>query len=844
MKKGYCAILLAGAATAPMLTPLAAQAFEAADAEVQMSQHGLEDIVVTAQRRAERSQDVPIMISAFSSEQLDKLNISEAQDLYGTVPSLVVGNQGTSSRDVQSFSIRGQSTGFLALPSVATYFSEVPLVATISLPLQGGPGNFVDLENVQVLSGPQGTLFGRNTTGGAVLLTPKRPTNELEGYIQGSTGSYDLKNIEGAINLPIVDDKLMVRVTGAYYDRRGFTKDLVWNKWRDDQHWYMGRVGIQLNPTETISNNLTVFGSRTRNNGAGYIHKGFNYSAQAIAPCVANGYCSAYENQTEIANKIGPRQTRLSHDVYTNIDSFGAVNSTDIELGDNLTLRNIVSYQNIKVDYAGDTDGTPLQFYQLAQNAKFPDFAIDGLTYNVGDVGPIQIAPNGFLNGGKTTHPRDHVKQFSEELQLQGKLLDGNFDFAIGAFYLDATPADDWESYTVQFCSPFRTGLEYDGGPDCRPSRGIGGVSNKSRAVYAQGTLNFAALSENLTDLRFTAGYRYTWDRIEGFSRTWSDLPNGQVSCTLEGGPPIDNVEDCTFTAKIKSKAPTWTAVLDYKPTRGLMLYAKATRGYKAGGFNNVAVSDQYRTFEPERLTSYEAGFKSDWRLAGAPGRLNMTYHYADYSNIQRPGADYNSEKAIGGASILAAAATIQGLEAEASISPWSGLTIGGTLTHTDAEYTDYSFMSLAGGRSCAAGGGYEDVGPGQTVDASCMPFQYVMPWMYNIHADVNLPLGNNLGDLNLYVSYSHFSGQPTAPASDPSREPGSILEAHGLLNASLDWRNVAQSGLDLGVFVTNATNKLYRVSNTNTYNDIGVWGTLYGEPRMFGMKLRYSFGR
>jgi iron complex outermembrane receptor protein len=370
MNKGYGAILLAGAASAALLTPMAAQAFES-EAGATASPHGLEDIVVTANRRAERSQDVPIMISAFSTQELEKMNISEAQDLYGTVPSLVVGNQGTSSRDAQTFSIRGQSTGFLALPSVATYFSEVPLVATISLPLQGGAGNFVDLENVQVLSGPQGTLFGRNTTGGAVLLTPKRPTNELEGYIQGSIGSYDLQNIEGAINLPIVDDKLMVRVTGAYYDRRGFTKDLVWNKWRDDQHWYMGRVGIQLNPTETISNNSTVSASRTRNNGAGYVHKGFNLAGTRLGACagqvIADGVtgCDVYNLQSEIANEIGPRRTRLSHDVYTNIDSFAAINSTDIELSDNLTLRNIISYQNIKVDYAGDTDGTPLQVYQL-----------------------------------------------------------------------------------------------------------------------------------------------------------------------------------------------------------------------------------------------------------------------------------------------------------------------------------------------------------------------------------------------------------------------------------------------------------------------------------------------
>lgn len=151
------------------------------------------------------------------------------------MPSLVVGTHGQASRDVQSFSIRGHSNGFLALPSVATCLNEVPLVASIRLSLQGGPGQFVELETVQVLSGPQGTLFGRNTTGGAVLLSAHKPsTDHVEGYIQVSYENYDLVNFEGPLNAPITQDKLAIRVAGAYYDRTGYTHDLVWDKDRDN----------------------------------------------------------------------------------------------------------------------------------------------------------------------------------------------------------------------------------------------------------------------------------------------------------------------------------------------------------------------------------------------------------------------------------------------------------------------------------------------------------------------------------------------------------------------------------------------------------------------------------
>jgi iron complex outermembrane receptor protein len=128
-------------------------------------------------------------------------------------------------------------------------------------------------------------------------------------------------------------------------------------------------------------------------------------------------------------------------------------------------------------------------------------------------------------------------------------------------------------------------------------------------------------------------------------------------------------------------------------------------------------------------------------------------------------------------------------------------------------------------------------------VDASCIPFQFVTPYIYNIHATAKLPMGEDLGELSYLISYSHFSKQHTSPTGDPSFEPGSTLEPYGLLNMSLDWRNIRQTGLDASLFVTNATNKLYRVGNANSYNGLGIFSSLYGEPRMYGIKLRYSFG-
>jgi len=824
---GRVSLLLTGVALQCMINPAQAQQV------VPTRGAQISDIVVTAQRREERAQDVPIVISAFSPERLRELNITEPQKLYGNVPSLVVGPQGQGSRDVQSFSIRGQSTGFLALPSVATYLNEVPLVASISLSLQGGPGLFVDLENVQVLSGPQGTLFGRNTTGGAVLLSAHRPsTDSTEGYIQGGYGNYDFVNVEGALNIPIIQDKLAIRVAGAYYDRTGYTQDLVWDKDRDNQHWYTGRVSILATPTDRLSNNLMIYGSKSRNNGAGYINRGFRVPSLVTGNCGTPECIAVYNRQTEISQQIGPRRTRNDADSYSNIDAWGVINTTDFELTDELKLRNIVSYQKLKSDYGNDNDGTPLQGFQTSQNADFPNFTIPGLTDEFG------IPTGGYNNGVETDYPRDHLEQITEELQLQGSMLDNNLTYTVGGFFIDTKPAGLWVSAAVQFCSPINTGNPVT----CPGSRGQSGVINKSRALYGQGTLNFGVISPALENLRLTAGYRYTWDTVKGFSSFWSPLANGAVRCTVNNSIEA-NGDACRFDARLKTKAPTWTVGLDYKPFSGLLLYGKVTRGYKAGGFNSVAVNEQFRTFEPEKLTSYEAGFKSDWRLGSVPGRLNVTYYYSDYKNIQRPGSDFNLTTFAGGAKILSATATIQGLEAEASIRPFEGLEIGGTFSHTDADYKRYQFTSLGSDYTCLPGGGFGVAPFGGTVDASCFPFQFVTPYIYTVRASAKLPIGQDLGELSYLISYSHFSKQPTAPAGDPSFEPGSILEAFGLLNMSLDWRNIRQTGLDASLFVTNATNKLYRVANGNSYNGLGIFASLYGEPRMYGIKLRYSFG-
>ncbi|OCC23610.1 hypothetical protein MB02_10595 [Croceicoccus estronivorus] len=799
------------------------------------------EIIVNAQRREERAQDVPVVITAISSQKLEQLDINEPQDLYGMAPSLVVGNQGQATRDVQSFSIRGQSTGFLSSPAVAQYLSEVPLVASVSLNLQGAPGLFSDVENVQILAGAQGTLFGRNTTGGAVLFMPRKPVNQVEGYIQGSVGNLNLRGVEGAINIPIIDDKLMIRAAGAFMDRDGFTRDLSFNKNRDDVHWYSGKLGILVRPTESIENYTLIFGSKSSNNGSGFIHKGFNMAAlRAYGFCSdtpnfqdpANlaTYCSAYTDISARAAAEGPRKTRLSVDAYSKIELWGVINSTDIELGDNLKLRNIISYQRLKDDYAADQDGTPLQQYELNQNAGFPTVTDPLLAgYGIPLAGYNPIAPT-------WNYPRDEIGQFTEEFQIQGNALDSKLQFTAGYFHFNAKPESEWGTVQLTYCPALYTGL-------CSATLSNEGVSNKSDAFYGQTTLDLGAFSPALDSLRLTAGYRYTWDTIKGFVSRWTPDPLTETSSCLIGGNTLGDVptanarELCEFSDTLKSKAPTWTFGVDYKPIKDILIYAKVSRGYKAGGFNTYAVREETRTFAPEKLTTYEAGFKSDFQLGRMPVRLNVTYYHSNYLNIQRPQGDYNPETGASGAQVLAATARIRGVEIEGSIRPLPGLELGGTFSRTNADYRDFKAVVFSPTQACNGLKQY-----GEVADFSCYPFQFVTPTMYSVYGSYDMTLGQDLGDLSLYVSYFHVASQNVMPSGDSSTEPGAELEPYGLLNASASLRNIGGTGLDLTVFANNLTNKLYRTMNSNSFNNLLASTTLFGEPRTYGLKVKYSF--
>jgi iron complex outermembrane recepter protein len=629
----------------------------------------------------------------------------------------------------------------------------------------------------------------------------------------------------------------MVRAVGSYQDRDGYTHDVVWNKDRDNMHWYSGRIGITFKPTERIENYLLAFGAKSRNNGSAYIHRGFNIPGlQAFGFCSDPGTppsagapfgtasCDVYRRQTELQDGLGKRKVRYDVDEFEQTKTWGLTNTTNFELTDELTLRNIFSYQRYKMNFADDYDATPLQQTGIAP-INLPNFPIPGLTDEFG------IPPLGYLNEAESG-PRDNLRQITEELQLQGDMLDKHLTFTVGAFYYHQKPVSEQLVRTHNFCPAAVTGL-------CAPSFQSYAVTNKSRALYGQATLDLGAFSPALEKLRLTGGYRYTWDSIRGntsFYLPGIDPTDPSVVLCLNTSLPTTDPSTCQFGATLKTKAPTWRLGVDYQAMSNLLLFATVNRGYKAGGFNPYAVRPETRTFTPEKVTSYEAGFKSDWNLGSVPLRLNLTAYTMDYKNIQRAVGDANGN-AIG-AAIIPASARIRGVELETSIRPIRAVEIGGNLSYTDARFKEFNVSALGHTVFC---------GPvvGGRVDQSCLNFG-IPKWTYSAHASIDAPLPDDLGKLNFYANYAWIGRSVQSAPFFPEEQPGSRFSSYGLLNLSASWQNIGQRGLDATLFMTNATNKLYKVSNSNTFQAAGgtlSWSELYGEPRMYGLRLRYRFG-
>ncbi len=730
----------------------------------------LEEIMVTARRREESLSSVPVAVTALTADALREKNVQTAEDLQNYVPSLNVSSSVT--RDDYTFSLRGMGPTGGSGPGavlagggsgVVTYFAEVPTSGA-------GPGLFYDLESVQVAAGPQGTLFGKNTTGGVVLFVPQKPVNDFEGSVELGAGDYRMRTTTAVLNAPLVDDKVLVRLAAQALDRDGFTIDrgpYFPGKDYDNRDYWAARLSVLLRPFDSLENYTIVSALHSDEHGDGFV-------LTAVDPNGAFGSLLLPILAQQRAS--GVRSASLSADEIDKRFNYGIINTTRWSINEQWQFKNIFSYQVQKWLNSEDVDGTPL--------------VLDDL---------VPVSRNWHTQVGT----------YTDEPQLQGAALNGNLKITAGAYYEDGHNLAP-QPYQVEVALGNFIIHQADQTD-----------SERSRALYAQTTYDLGGTIAGLSGLKLTTGYRYTWDNYAYGIAAYS--PSAGNACLTSSGTYPQT--DCSFSATGQSGGSSWTLGLDYQ-LPSTLVYLRSGRGYVPGGFNpsfgftaGGVDTPQFR-FAPESVIDVELGIKSEFTLGKAPAAVTADIFHSNYTNIQR----YVSETLPGGIAsnftANASEAEIEGFEFQGSIVPISGLTLNATYSYNHGKYTR--------------------IDPAAAPSLVGVPFAYLPENKASLGATYKMTPAPKVGELSVGMFFSYQSRFFDAPAV----QPFDYIAGYGLLNARIDWKNLYQTAMDASFFVTNATDKVYRVGQYNSLVSNGYITSFYGEPRMYGVQLRYRFGR
>ena len=770
MTRRISATLLAASALTAFAAPALAQDAPAEDA-VSTDQ----EITVVARKIEEKITDVPISVTALGSSSLQKLGANDLSGVQGAVPNVNI-VQGRGSAASANIFIRGvgQPDALQTFdPAVGVYVDGVYLSR-----IQGALLNLFDVQRVEVLRGPQGTLYGKNTIGGAVNIVSKKPDlNNVKGEAAFTYGRFNETTAKAYVSLPLAPDVLALSLAGLYDKRDGIVTDTVTGKKYNDRDNLSLRGILRAKPSEAVEVLLSADYTHQRNaltlGQATADLVGFDYNATftGLAPFIIKSVPATKFNYTASTSFTKGEGQKLDH--------WGASGTINIDLGNAMTLSSITAYRKLRPDLYVDIDATSAE---------------------LGDV---------FV--GIDQH------QFSQELQL--KLDTEKLKGVLGLYYLNESVASHQEAYADSYLRYVGTPLNF--------LRTIDDTQNtKSYAAFGQ-------MSYNLTEaLSLTAGLRYTHE-TKRYARTTTATTTSPIYST------INIVSTFVFPTSLPAPYNTagevsydaWTPMvsLSYKPTPDTMVYASASKGFKSGGFNGRvnAVGDVtlnvngtntiVPTFAPETVWTYEAGAKGTF----LDGRvmLSAAAFYSDYRNFQ---------SRVGGGSagafpvINAGKLRIQGFELEAMVKPATPLTLTAAVGYLDAQYKEFADGRRAPAFSCNPTGNA----------ITCQP-AFAPPLTLKLGADYKIPLGAatlSLGGDARFVDKHFLSIDNRAGLT----EPGYVL---GNLYAQVDFDKFYLRGM-----VKNVTNSLYRTDGQEFSSVGNIQTVYYGDPRTWNVTIGAKF--
>jgi len=753
-------------------------------------------IIVTAQKKEENIQEIGLSVTAFSGDAIREFGFADSTDIIAQVPGLNVGTP-VGEGNNPSFTLRGVGLNDFNDNNegpIAIYVDDVYQAALPGLTFQ-----LFDTERVEVLRGPQGTLYGRNATGGLIHFISKRPTDELEAFAQIEAGSFGTVNFEGALSGPLTEG-VRARFSANYDSRSGYVEN---------------RIGLDANEADS----LALRGQLEFDVGsAGLLNlKGFYATSDTVAP--------QYQHQATLgatgAENLPFCPTDVARDVFCYADTdddnfageFDRAGVLDIEV------------YGVHVNYEHDFGGIKLTNIFSYQET-------DKLHQEDTDVGP---------NPGVEPTFSSEIKALTNELRFSGEFTGGSWQ--LGAFFLD-TEVVSANDLLAQFRGDFAALLDsdpavFDGGLGAFTPGFDTGPGLLPFIIfdvdYTQDTRSWAGFGQfdyGLTDtITLTGGIRYTTENrqfdyinqapagsllnnlLNGVGEAnFFSLRPGAVNgfAAAVGAGPADVV--AADAGLLDDSSITGKATLDWQATTDLLLYATWSRGFKAGGFNagfldqtDFITSDQVQ-FGKEVLTSYEAGLK--WTAPGGRLRVNASGFYYDYDDFQALTFQGLSQFITNGQ------ARFIGAEAEIGLRPFDGLDaqFGVSILDTDVDGVAVQGVTL------------------DDREAVLAP---------NLTANGFIRYGKPVGGGELAGTFSfNYQGEHffDITNSDLSREAGYVLFDARLAYGPEDgpW--------EIAVFGRNLTNKEYRVY---TFDFTGLFGfnqQFFGPPRWWGGSVTLEF--
>ena len=789
---------LLAAATLPV-SAMAAPEASAPDAAVDSA--GVDSITVTARKREENLLTTPVSATVLTGHNLVQQNIRNFQDLRGAVSNLEVLPLENGST---SFTVRGigQTSDQVNADAKTGFYVDEMYVGR----QEGNDLYFYDLASLQVLKGPQGALFGKNTTAGAVLLTTQRPVDEFGGYLQLRAGSYRRIDTEGALNAPLADG-IYGRLSFRTQSAEGFIKHVL----DDDRSGNIDNQSVRLQlrvEKGKLTADLLGEYNRSRTDGgasivsacdnnAGYIR---NYNAlHAIS------YCDAYPVLGK-KNQVygGATLTAPTSALITDLGRGGDANGTGL------------------ARYVGQAPFNHTRVYTLNGRLNYQltdDLALHSVTTyrdsRAAFYTPRQHAPNDIYAEFDDTG----TKQFTQELTLGGSALDDRLNFVGGLYYYHQ-----------------KTTFLQDTGPDWIDPLGYvydSSLKYQSYAVFAQASYKITPR------LELTVGGRYTHDKKTGDSRVFfaedtsksfvGVLPGTTTPQVLQCGWFLNSflggVAHCAGDPFKAGDTKSWHGFdpkvqLSYRWTDNVFTYVSASHGYNAGGFNQQLGSQPAdgrfpSSYKPEKLWSYEGGVKAD--LFDHSLVVNLSGFYQKYSDIQS-----TVSVLIGGIATrqLQSAATAHeaGFEGEFVLRPVPDLTVRGNV----------AYLSQA----------YDKVLPNAVSLTLDTPVNSAPKYTFSAAADYVFHVGQG-GTLTPSVDIRGIGSKYACPSGATFT---CKLPAYALVGFRIDYVPSETSPVKIGVYGTNVFDKSYRTDRTGFFGGFGLDRYNPGRPQEFGVEASYRF--